>query len=53
MVLESLTPTVVFRYNNDAVEDNVYMDNLNSWVSRRARPDWVKGRWGGVSGDPW
>ncbi|XP_037073750.1 pyridoxal-dependent decarboxylase domain-containing protein 1-like [Pollicipes pollicipes] len=33
VVLESLSPVVVFRYNNDAVDDMAYLDNLNSWVS--------------------
>ena len=33
MVLENLSPVVVFRYNNEAVKDGVYLDNLNSWVS--------------------
>ncbi|KAF0293756.1 Pyridoxal-dependent decarboxylase domain-containing protein 1 [Amphibalanus amphitrite] len=39
MVLESLTPTVVFRYNNDAVQDNVYLDNLNSWLGQILQRD--------------
>ncbi|XP_037073747.1 pyridoxal-dependent decarboxylase domain-containing protein 1-like [Pollicipes pollicipes] len=39
VVLESLSPVVVFRYNNDAVDDMAYLDNLNSWLGQIMQRD--------------